>query len=495
MKKYFLLYKILLLCLPGFAQLTIPEGVHWVNNGNVTVTMQNMNFVNNGNFIAGTGSMKFSGNQASIISGNNLPSLNILEIVKTNGAKLTLGRNISIGSSINFIAGQLDLNGSNIMLSPAAYIAGESENNRVVGSNGFIEISQDMNAPSFVNAGNLGATISSSANLGSVTIRRGHSPQSGTGLLTGINRYYFISSTNNNNLNATLRFKYFDAELNGQNESALVIYTSNNNGTDWNNLSQTTRNTNANYVEKSGMNDLSLLTLANDNVVLPDGATGVALTGQRKKPTEVSLKWTSLTETNMNGYQIQRKLKNETEFSDRAFVSTLVSGGNSNSLLTYQDYDDNAYTDTSFYRLKMLTNSATISYSNIITVPAKTKGGGNGNGNNRDTDEFTTVTGKTSVQSNSSTHKITLGPNPNNGNFWFSVIGLQKETTATLFYIDGKQIQQFKVVNLQQQRVTGLRSGVYLLNVPGFETQRIIVQGGEKGTPSSQTAIENNVKF
>jgi len=497
MKKYFLLYKILFLSVTGYAQLTITPAANWVNSGNITVSLQNLDFVNNGAFIAGSSSMKFTGNQNSNISGTSLPFFNILEIAKTNGAKVLLTNNSSVSSSINFISGQLDLNNNNILLNSSALIAGESENNRITGANGgFVEITQDMNAPASVNAGNLGATISSSANLGSVTIRRGHLPQSGTSLVNSINRYYLITPTNNSNLNSTLRLRYFDAELNGQNEDALVIYQSNNGGTDWSNLSQTTANTNANYVEKTGVGSLVLQTLANNNVQLPDGVTGLVFTGQRKKPTEVTLKWTSQTETNMSVYQIQRRLKNEIDFSDRAFVNSLAPGGNSTSQLSYQNIDANPYTDTSYYRLKILINNATFTYSNVIAVPGKTKGGGggNGNGNNITADDMTAVNSKPMMQTSSLAQKITVGPNPNKGNFWFSVNGIEKEAIATLYTIDGKQIKQFRIVNLQQQQVSNISTGIYLLKVPGFETQKIIVNGGRNAVPQS-TRSNNNTKL
>jgi hypothetical protein len=500
MKKYLLLYKILFLSITGHAQLTITPGANWVSSGNITVSLQNLDFVNNGAFIAGSSSMKFTGNQNSNIGGTSLPFFNILEIAKTNGVKVSLTTNCSVGSSINFISGQLDLNNSNILLNSSAFIAGESENNRIVGSNGgFVEITQDMNAPASVNAGNLGATISSSADLGSVTIRRGHLPQSGTGLVSSIHRYYLITPTNNSNLNSTLRFRYFDAELNGQNEDALVIYQSNNSGTDWSNLAQTTSNTNANYVEKTGVASLALQTLANNNVQLPDGVTGLVFTGQRKKPVEVTLKWTSETETNMNGYQIQRRLKTEIDFSDRAFVNTLSTGGNSLSQLSYQNIDANSYTDTSFYRLKIMTTNNTFIYSNVIAVAGKTKGGnGGGNPNNRDAgDSAITTTAFTKIipQTSSLTQRVTVGPNPNNGNFWFSVNGIEKETVATLYTIDGKQIKQFRVVNLQQQQVNSLRTGIYLLKVPGFETQKIIVNSGGNNAPASKPVTDINSKY
>src|SRR6187431_87463 len=126
MKKFFILYKLLFVSLVGHCQLTISTGAQWVNSGNASVVLQDMNLVNDGSIIAGTGSFKFTGSQNSTISGNSLPLFNILEIAKSNNAKILLTRNISVGSLINFISGQLDLNNNNIVLSPTANIAGES---------------------------------------------------------------------------------------------------------------------------------------------------------------------------------------------------------------------------------------------------------------------------------------------------------------------------------------------------------------------------------
>jgi hypothetical protein len=99
-------------------------------------------------------------------------------------------------------------------------------------------------------------------------------------------------------------------------------------------------------------------------------------TGQRKKTTEVQLNWSTQTETNMSGYQVQRRLKNEIDFSDRTFVNSLAPGGNSLFQLSYQNIDANSYVDTSFYRLKIIALDNSFTYSNVIAVAAKTKGGG-----------------------------------------------------------------------------------------------------------------------
>jgi hypothetical protein len=73
-----------------------------------------------------------------------------------------------------------------------------------------------------------------------------------------------------------------------------------------------------------------------------------------------------------------------------------------------------------------------------------------------------------------------------------AVNGIEKETIATLYTIDGKQISQFRVVNLQQQKVSNVRTGIYLLKIPGFETQKIIVNGGGNAAPQSTQTNSNS---
>src|SRR4030095_8404228 len=345
MKKFLVLYKILFLSLPTYAQLKISSGTQWVNSGNTNIVLSNTDLVNDGSF-SGAGSVKFTGNQNSAISGANQPGFNILEVAKTNNAKIILGRNIGISYSVNFISGLLDLNNNNILLDPGANLAGESENTRIIGANGgFVEITQNLNAPLAVNPGNLGAAVTSTANLGSVIIQRGHQVQTGTGLNGSIQRYYVVTPQNNTGLNATLRLKYFDAELNGQNENILVAYQSNDNGANWTNLLQSNRNTNADYVERSGLSNLSLQTLGNDITSGP--VNGLVFDAKRKKPTEVELIWSTVTETNMLGFEMQRKLDNEVDFTATSFINSKAPGGNSSSSLSYSLIDPNSYTGTS----------------------------------------------------------------------------------------------------------------------------------------------------
>jgi hypothetical protein len=147
-------------------------------------------------------------------------------------------------------------------LGTSGSINGETETSRIFTlGNGYVEVVNVLNAPASANPGNLGAIISSTKNLGSVTIRRGHlAPTNVSGTTPGIRRYYDILPAIDNGLKATLRFQYFDIELNGLNEGTLGLWKQ---GTrTWSNEGYTTRSAVNNYVEKIGIGTLSRWTLS-----------------------------------------------------------------------------------------------------------------------------------------------------------------------------------------------------------------------------------------
>ena len=208
------------------AQLTITPGAQFFVAGNTQLTLQNTNIINDGSFIAGNGITSFTGNGGSTISGSQPVQFNELEINKTNNSIVRLQREIAVQQRILFTSGLLNLNGFNVDLGTTAHLEGEQENSRVFGNlGGEVLFSTNLNAPNNANPANLGIFITTGANLGNVTIRRGHQSQTnGTGLGSSIQRYYDIIPANNINLNATLRFSYFDAELNSLNEKCIGFF-------------------------------------------------------------------------------------------------------------------------------------------------------------------------------------------------------------------------------------------------------------------------------
>ena len=307
-RKFIIFYSFLLVFRAAPAQNTVKvqAGAIFKMTGNEVVTLQDMNLDNDGaiNLSPGDGKFRFSGVQNNTISGNSVPLFDVLEIIKTGNNKLSLLGNINIGSSINFTSGLIDLNNKIILLQPNAVLATESELSHLIGFiGGYVEISTILNAPSSVNPGNLGAVISTSQNLGNTTIRRGHKSQvNGAGNGNSIYRYYDIIPSNNVALNATFRFRYFDAELNGLDENTLVFWKSSDN-LSWINQGFTTRDIAVNYVERTGISDFSRWTLTSPTNTLPLLFTSFNATCTGPG---ILLRWETANELNASRFAVER---------------------------------------------------------------------------------------------------------------------------------------------------------------------------------------------
>ena len=240
-------------------QVTITPGAELYMSGNAQLTLQNIDLVNNGLFTPGTGIVSFTGNTSSAISGTQPIQFYEMEINKSGSSSVLLQRMIGITQRISFTAGFLNLNNNNADLGTTGLLNGELETSRIIGSNGGqVLFSTTLNNPVSVNPANLGAIITCSQNLGSVTIKRGHQSQvnGNNSLGSSVLRYYDITPANNSGLNATLQFQYFDGELNGLDENTIVFWKSINT-INWANVGFNSRNTTSNYVVKTGINSFS----------------------------------------------------------------------------------------------------------------------------------------------------------------------------------------------------------------------------------------------
>jgi hypothetical protein len=199
--------------------------------------------------------------------------------------------------------GVWDLQGTTVNLGSAGSTASISESGGGRFANGQLTATRDLNAPSQADPAGLGIEISSGKNLGTTTITRGHTLQTGNNNQS-IARFYDIAPTTNSGLGATLTFNYNDDELNGLSESALEFFRSSNSGTDWSERGQDGRDANANTVTLSGIDALSRWTLASENSPLPvelASFEGVATDGSAR------LTWQTATETNNAGFDVQRQ--------------------------------------------------------------------------------------------------------------------------------------------------------------------------------------------
>ncbi|MCP4441845.1 MAG: T9SS type A sorting domain-containing protein [Aureispira sp.] len=86
---------------------------------------------------------------------------------------------------------------------------------------------------------------------------------------------------------------------------------------------------------------------------------------KRMNVTEVQLDWSTATEINNKGFEVERMLENETEFTQIAWVD---GAGSTTTVQKYGLLDNNSYSGISYYRLKQVDFDGSFSYSDIRAV-------------------------------------------------------------------------------------------------------------------------------
>lgn len=207
----------------------------------------------------------FRGSANDTISGSGTTVFDRINLSKDPGSQLILQANIAVNSEFIFTGGILYLDNYILDLDGFGNLINESENSRAFTfGTGYIQATRELNSPSSVNAGNLGAIISSTKNLGTTIIRRGHQVQSNIySSNNSIQRYFDISPANNTSLKATLSFTYFDAELNGMDESTLTLWKKKDPFL-WDYVGHDSKNITSNYVLRNNISKFSIWTLALD---------------------------------------------------------------------------------------------------------------------------------------------------------------------------------------------------------------------------------------
>ncbi len=212
------------------AGLTIGSGANF-SLGGATLTLPG-DWSNAGTFTCGSGTVIFngaSGNQT--ITNASGETFQNLQINKVSGEVVTEAE-LTVNGNLTLSSGDLNLNDHIVTLGTSALLS-EAAGATVKGEYGYITTTRNINAPSADNVAGMGAILTSSTNLGSTVIRRGHGAFMGRGN-TSIARYYEIIPTNNTGLNATLIFCYDESELNSRVEANLQMYRISNEFSTWN---------------------------------------------------------------------------------------------------------------------------------------------------------------------------------------------------------------------------------------------------------------------
>lgn len=231
--------------------LTIQSGSQIVVNGDAAIVLNEGKFTNNGTFAAGNGAVHMKGNGSSSstsIGGTSTSRFYQLHINKSSNG-VQLANDIEVSDTLHVIQGNVDLNGKMVDLVGNGVLA-ENGNHCVFGTSGEIFKTLALNAPTNENVGGMGMTLTSTDNLGTVTIRRGHQAQSINGG-NSINRYFRLSH-GGTNVTADVAIQYMDGELNGITENYLQSWAKETDT--WKQRTATSLNTSTNVLTFNNTN-------------------------------------------------------------------------------------------------------------------------------------------------------------------------------------------------------------------------------------------------
>lgn len=334
----------------GTYNLVLAGGAHFENNA--AVQTANLN-------------IKATGSGSSNIKGSAPLQIARLLVNKAPGQNIVLQKDITVGNSVNFSSGLVNLNNHILLLGDTALLVNETETSRITGSTGgSVMVVRNINSPLAENPGNLGLIITSGANWGNTQIKRGHAvfPTAGAG--GSITRSFEITPTNNTGLNSFLRAYYFDAELNALDENNLDFYQSANGGLTWTNIGSAGRNTTQNFVNINGIQQVSMLTLSTISSPLPLYLSAIRATCLNNRP---ELQWRLEYISDAAFFQVQ-KSRDSKEWQN--LEGTIKVEASTDHEYRFTDITE----PFPFYRLQCISVDHSIYYSPVLPVNCQDAG-------------------------------------------------------------------------------------------------------------------------
>ena len=327
----------------------------------------------------------------------------------------------------------------------------ETDGGRFAG--GLLTATRTLDAPSSATPAGLGITITTTANLGDVTVTRGHTVQTAPNGNESIRRYYDLSpSQNNSGLDAELTLSYADAELNGLSESGLEFFKSTDGGTSWSENGADSRDATANTVTLGGIASLSRWTLGSESDPLPVELAQFDAAVEASGPADrVRLTWQTASETNNAGFDVQRRAGEDAAGSWEQ-VGRVSGAGTTTEAHSYRFVDTSLpfAADALTYRLKQVDTDGSSHVSETITV-------------------------------NRTVGAVTLRnvyPNPARGPVTVQyAVPESQPVSLRLYDVLGRQVRTLVESNRQgrqevQLDVSGLTSGLYFLRLQAGRTVR-----------------------
>lgn len=324
------------------AQLKVENGTSLLVSSGANVVINNLSLDQGNTAITGNGQILFTGSNTTntILATSEIKNISL----DKTGTSVKLLSTLSLNGTLQLTNGKLDLNGYDLDLGTTGILAGESESSYVTGTSGFIIRQATLSAPNAADPGNLGLSITSTQNLGNTTIKRGNYALS-DGSNFSINRFFDIVPTNNTALNASVKIKYLQAELNGLQENQLELLASANSGSTWSKVTTAMLNTTNNEIVATGLSTLNRLTLTNNFTTLPISAIYISA---KQAINGIALSWNTVNESEVSHFWVEKSADGKS-FKDIMKVASLSHIKKDN---LYQSFDKNPIAGNNYYRIR-----------------------------------------------------------------------------------------------------------------------------------------------
>ncbi|MCH2045992.1 MAG: T9SS type A sorting domain-containing protein [Saprospiraceae bacterium] len=321
----------------------------------------------------GDGELCFEGTSNQNISSTSTLTVSKLQV--NSGQRLVLGNDVIVSTSVDLMNnGSLELGNNNLTMSSGAIVSNYDASSFII-TNGTGFLKQEVGTTSVVfpvgNSSYNPATLTNAGDIDNLSIRVldqvFSSGASGTAILSDVvNRTWMIEEDLIGGSDVTVLLQWNTAdELSGFDRalSGIAHYT---NGGLWDNPSTYTAATalgTAWTQSRTGLTSFSPFVVRGQNMVLPIKLLDFDV--ERISKVDVALEWSTASETNNEGFEVERMLDNETTFSK---VAWLEGQGTTLNTSHYYFKDPNAYSGISYYRLKQLDTDGGVSYSLVKTV-------------------------------------------------------------------------------------------------------------------------------
>lgn len=320
--------------------------------------------------VTGGGKLSLNGSSSQTLS---LSSISNLDIFNSTGADL--GADLEVSDNLNFSSGNLAIGDHDLLIADAATISGYDENEYVL-TDGTGNLKRNVSSSSVYFPIGTSSTYnpaellnSGTADLFSVRVVEGAltSGTSGSPLTANaVNRTWFVeeATTGGSNVNLTLQWNASD-ELTGfdRTKSGVGHFS----GSAW--VKQAGASATSGSVSNSwkrtvtGLTSFSPFGIGDANSPLP--VELMVFKGHRLNLDQVQLNWSTASELNNLGFEIERRLQYEGDFEIVGFVSGM---GTTSSTHQYEFIDQNGFNELAYYRLKQVDYNGEFDYSRELVI-------------------------------------------------------------------------------------------------------------------------------